>query len=135
MKQVKTNIENQSQEAVTAVSVLDPSCGSGANTSLLSVEEDASNSIALAIASRHRIYQERLRQAQMSFNLAYGITAASAVVSFIGVLLLSSGNVSVGIPTTASGATSGTISAVWLKLAKDANDRLDKTAKVLEDKS
>ncbi|NEQ67665.1 MAG: hypothetical protein F6K21_19595 [Symploca sp. SIO2D2] len=79
------------------------------------------------------IYRERLRQATASFNLAFGLTAASAFIGFAGVLLMFSGNVSAGAVTTAGAATSGTVSASWLRLAKDANDRLDETAKALED--
>jgi hypothetical protein len=74
-------------------------------------------------------YQERLRQARVSFNLALIATAASAGISFTGVALLFTGNMPAGGTTTAGGITFSTVSARWLKLAKDANDRLDSAAR------
>jgi len=79
------------------------------------------------------IYQEQLRQARLSFNLAFGLTTVSAIIGFAGVLLLFSGRIPAGVVTTAGAATSGTISASWLKLTKETNDRLEDTAKFLED--
>jgi len=79
------------------------------------------------------IYKEQLRQARLSFNLAFGLTAVSTIIGFAGVLLMFSGRVSAGVVTTAGAATSGTVSASWLKLTKETNDRLDDTAKFLED--
>ena len=70
-------------------------------------------------------YQERLRQARIAFNFALGATATSALISFVGVLMVFTGNVPVGGGTTTGGAASGIVSTRWLKLAKDANDRLD----------
>lgn len=70
-------------------------------------------------------YQERLRQAQIAFNLALTATAVSAGISFTGVAFLLSGNVPAGSSTAAGGIT---LSACCLKLAKDANDRLDAAA-------
>jgi hypothetical protein len=74
-------------------------------------------------------YQERLRQARLAFNFALGATATSAIVSFAGILLLLLGNALAGGATTAGGDASGTVSAFWLKLAKEANDRLDSAAR------
>jgi hypothetical protein len=76
---------------------------------------------------------ERLRQAKASFNLAFALTAGSSIISLVTVLLLFSGNVSATAATTAGGLTYGAINACCLKLCKDANDRLDETAKVSED--
>lgn len=95
--------------------------------------ENISNSKDLDIISSQSIHQERLRQARVSFNLAFGFTAASAFISFVGVLMLFSGNVSAGTVTTVGSVTAGTVSASCLRLAKDANDRLDETAKALDD--
>ncbi|MBW4565902.1 MAG: hypothetical protein KME32_33445 [Mojavia pulchra JT2-VF2] len=82
--------------------------------------------------SSNSIHQERLRQARVSFNLAFGLTAASGLISFVGVILLFSGNVSVGTVTAVGAVTAGTVSSSCLRLAKDANNRLNETAKVLE---
>lgn len=70
-------------------------------------------------------YQERLRQARTAFNLALVATAVSAGVSCVGIALLFSGNIPSGGSTAAGGIT---LSACFLKLAKEANDRLDAAA-------
>ena len=104
--------------------------GNNPNICQLVEPEAISDTITTAI-----IYKERLRQARASFNLAFGLTAVSAIISFAGVLMLFSGNVSAATATTAGGLSSGAVSACWLKLAKDANNRLDATARALEDDS
>ncbi|NET56804.1 MAG: hypothetical protein F6K47_11755 [Symploca sp. SIO2E6] len=80
------------------------------------------------------IYKERLRQAKASFNMAVGLTAISAIIGFTGALLIFSGNVSTGVAMTRVATTSGTVSVSWLKFAKNANDRLNKTANTLDEK-
>jgi hypothetical protein len=76
------------------------------------------------------IAKERLRQAHHSFNAALTATLLSTVIGILGAGLLLSGR----IPEGAFTATSGTaISLACLKLAKDANDRLDKISKELMD--
>ena len=97
--------------------------------------EAVPDSLTLAIASRQSIYQEQLRQARASFNLASGLVVLGAVVGVVGVVLLSSGNAYAGKALIGVEGTLGVISVRWLKLSKDANDRLDKTASVLENKS
>ena len=69
-----------------------------------------------------QIHQERLRQARLSFNLALTATAISFFITLIGGGLLLSGKTPSGTITSAVGLVS---SAGCLKLAKDANDRLD----------
>lgn len=76
---------------------------------------------------------ERLRQAKASFNLAFALTAGSSIISLATVLLFLPGNVSAAAATTAGGLTYGAINVCCLKFCKDANDRLDETAKVSED--
>jgi hypothetical protein len=71
------------------------------------------------------IAQERLRQARWSFNLALTMTAAFAVISLVGVVLLLSGKTTEGSVAAAGGFAS---SIRCLQLAKDTNDRLDKIA-------
>ncbi|NEQ67720.1 MAG: hypothetical protein F6K21_19880 [Symploca sp. SIO2D2] len=75
---------------------------------------------------------ERLRQAHLSFNLAIGLAAIGGIVGMAGIILLFSGKVSEGTVTTAGGLASNIMSIRCLKLAKDANDRLDKLAKDLQ---
>ena len=76
---------------------------------------------------KDQIAQERLRQAILSFNLAFTATAISFFITLIGGGLLLSGKATSGTITSAVGVVS---SAGCLKFAKDANDRLDK---ILED--
>jgi hypothetical protein len=76
------------------------------------------------------IIQERIRQASLSFNLSLFATAVSAVVSLTGAGLLLSGNLSEGSISAASGAGS---TVYCIKLAKDANDRLDRIFEELTD--
>ncbi|NET56803.1 MAG: hypothetical protein F6K47_11750 [Symploca sp. SIO2E6] len=78
------------------------------------------------IISSNSIYREQLRQAKASFNLAFGLTAISAIISCITAVLIVSGNVSAGAVMTRAAATSVTVSASCLKFAKNANDKLDK---------
>ena len=72
------------------------------------------------------IKSERIRQARGAFNLAWGATALSVFVGLCGAVLLFNGNVSTGVATTATGAVCATATH---KLAKDANDRLDRLIK------
>jgi hypothetical protein len=76
------------------------------------------------------IIQERIRQASLSFNLSLFATAASAVVSLTGTGLILSGNLSEGSIAAASGAGS---TVYCIKLARDANDRLDRIFEELTD--
>lgn len=69
--------------------------------------------------------QERFRQAQQSFNLALVMTSASTIIGFAGVGIALSGKPAEGAITTTGGFTS---CAYCLRLAKDANDRLDRIA-------
>lgn len=77
-----------------------------------------------------KIAQERLRQARYSFNLAVAATTVSFLVSILGGGLLLSNKASEGSIATAAGLFS---SVGFVKLAKDANDRLDKLMSELDD--
>ena len=69
------------------------------------------------------IAQERLRQARYSFNMALAATFVSFLISLAGAGMLLSNKFPQGTILTATGL----VSAVeFQKLAKDANDRLDK---------
>ncbi len=76
------------------------------------------------------ITRERLRQARCSFNVALTATSVLACIGFIGAGLLLLGKVSEGSITALGGAVS---CAGCLRLAKDANDRLDKIAQEIID--
>lgn len=91
--------------------------------------------VNLIYQERQRIYQERLRQASAAFNLAFAMTTISAIAGFAGIMLLFSGNISAGTITAAGGGIYGSVTASWLKLAKDSNDRLDEAARALEAQS
>ncbi len=71
---------------------------------------------------RKKYLQERIRQAKLAFNLAIVAAVLSFIVILIGVGLLPSEQVSKGTLTTAEGFLSN---LAFVKLAKDANDRLD----------
>jgi hypothetical protein len=79
---------------------------------------------------KQRIAEERLFQASLSFKLASIATAAFASVSIVGAGLLLSGYLSAGTLTAASGAVP---TVYCVKLAKDANDRLDRIFEELND--
>lgn len=79
---------------------------------------------------KQRIVELRIFQASLSFKLASIATAAFATVSLVGAGLVLSGNLSEGALTAASGAVP---SVYCIKLAKDANDRLDRYFEDLTD--
>jgi hypothetical protein len=77
-----------------------------------------------------KIGQERLRQARYSFNMALVSSAVCAGISFMGAAMLLFGKVAEGTVVASSGVLS---SAGCIRLAKDANDRLDKIMNELLD--
>jgi NADPH-dependent curcumin reductase CurA len=103
------------------------------NNNLASVSITTLNSDSVLMT---RIAEEGLRQTQQTFNmtrqsfiLALVMTGASAIVGFVGVGFLLSGKASEGTITTAGGLVS---SMVFVQLAKDASDRLDKANERLD---
>ncbi len=69
------------------------------------------------------IAHERLRQARHSFNIALASSVAFTGFTVLGAILLMSGT----LPEGAAIASTSMISSVGcIRLAKDANDRLDK---------
>ncbi|MEA5622798.1 TRADD-N-associated membrane domain-containing protein [Nostoc sp. UHCC 0251] len=103
------------------------------NNNLASVPITTLNSDSVLMA---RIAEEGLRQTQQTFNiarqsflLALVMTGASAIVGFVGVGFLLTGKASEGTITTAGGLVS---SMVFIQLAKDASDRLDKANERLD---
>lgn len=69
------------------------------------------------------VVQERLRQARYSFNTALISSAAFAVISLLGAAILLLG-VELEGAVVASTGMAGSVG--YMRLAKDANDRLDK---------
>ena len=89
--------------------------------------QNASNS-----SIESKIVQERLRQASLSFNLAFTTTAISFCISLIGSGLLLCNRFPSGTITSAIGLVS---SVRYFEFAKDANDRLDKISNEFEEDS
>ncbi|MEH2464539.1 TRADD-N-associated membrane domain-containing protein [Nostoc sp.] len=75
------------------------------------------------VTTKLYVRKERLRQAQWSFNVALMMSAMCGIFSLFGVGLSVSGNLPDGSITVVQGLLS---SVPWLRLAKDANDRLDR---------
>jgi hypothetical protein len=71
------------------------------------------------------LFQERIRQARLSFTLAFLSTIAGVGGILFGPLLMYFGPLPASVGTTGGGLAA---SALCGKLAKDANDRLDKLA-------
>ncbi|NEO74649.1 hypothetical protein [Moorena sp. SIO3H5] len=74
--------------------------------------------------------KERIRQAKLSFNLLIGATVISAMVGLAEAGLLMSNKLSKGAVTTGLGLASN---IAFVKLAKDANDRLDEAIREAEE--
>lgn len=111
----------------------DPRLDDMANDNLISVSNIIPDSDSVLMT---RIAEEGLRQAQQTFNMARTsfivallMTGASAIVGFVGVGYLLSGKASEGTATTAGGLVS---SMVFVQIAKDASDRLDKANERLD---
>lgn len=86
------------------------------------MNQSNSNSETFALLEL-KIGQERLRQARYSFNTALVSSAAFTGISLVGAAMLLLGKV----PEGAFVASSGMLSrASCVRLAKEANDRLDK---------
>jgi hypothetical protein len=79
---------------------------------------------------RLNICRERRRQARVSFDLALGITAVSAIVSVVGAAQVVFGHIPEGSFAASTGLGAGVL---CLRFTKDANDRLDKLATELKD--
>lgn len=75
-----------------------------------------------------RFFKERLRQAKWAFNLSLIATALSFTVTLAGVGLLLSEQVSKATVTTTGGLLSN---VAFVKLATNANDRLDQASRAL----
>ncbi|MBW4444551.1 MAG: hypothetical protein KME10_25775 [Plectolyngbya sp. WJT66-NPBG17] len=76
------------------------------------------------------IIQERLRQAHYSFNLTLIATGVSVCISLASAGLFLFGKLPESGVTALGGVAS---SACCIRFAKDANDRLDKMLKELDD--
>ncbi|AOW99469.1 hypothetical protein BJP34_08390 [Moorena producens PAL-8-15-08-1] len=81
---------------------------------------------------KEEIILELLRQARHSYNLALGVTAASALMTLFGVGLFYSNKVSEA-SLTASGGVLGTITSV--QFAKDSKEELEEMMEKLLDET
>ena len=70
------------------------------------------------------IIEECLRQARLSFNMALVAIASNTFITLISIGLLLGGQVSEGTATTIGGLASTVVSVQFLRLAKNAGDRL-----------
>ncbi|OUC12535.1 MAG: hypothetical protein B0A82_21815 [Alkalinema sp. CACIAM 70d] len=73
-------------------------------------------------AFEQAIFQERLRQARYTFNTALIASTSFATISVVGAVMLMLGTASEGAVMASTGMV-GTMECI--RLAKDANDRLD----------
>jgi putative Mn2+ efflux pump MntP len=76
-------------------------------------------------------YQERYRQAQLSFNVAVCLAGATTILSLVFAVSMCMSKISEATAAAGLGLTSGAISTYCFKLSDDANTRLDATAKEL----
>lgn len=76
-----------------------------------------------------KLFQERHRQAKLSFNVAVGLTGAITILSIAVAVSVCTGNIPAATATTFVGLTSGVTSKRLLDISDDANKRLDETAK------
>ena len=83
---------------------------------------DSQNTDTVISTIEQRIVQERIRQARNAFNLALASTFIATTLSIISLAAFLSNKPTIGTLTTAGGL----ISIHSTRLAKDANDRLDK---------
>jgi hypothetical protein len=83
------------------------------------------------LAIKLSILQERLRQARCSFNLAVIATGISFSITLVGAGCLIMNQASEGTVTTAVGLLA---SVGYIRMAKDANNRLDKILAELDEK-
>lgn len=79
-----------------------------------------------------KIGQERLRQARYSFNISLTSSVGFAAVGLLGAIMLLFGKVPEGTVVASSGMLS---SVGCIRLAKDANDRLDQIMNELLDEA
>lgn len=93
--------------------------------SLLDPQASANKYVAMEI----KVVHECLRQAHWSFNFALVLTSASISVSLLGIGLVLSDKISEGAAMTAGGLGSNIVNVRFLKLSKEASDRLCKIAR------
>jgi len=75
-----------------------------------------------------RYKNERIRQAQWSFNFLLGFATLVPITLFTSISLYLIGNVPAATQAAAATGTLGGVTVFGRKLYKDANDRLDNTA-------
>jgi hypothetical protein len=75
----------------------------------------------------NEVRSERLRQARLTFNAAWGLAILGATITIVGlVLMVWRGLVTAGAIATASGVITQFLSRTLFHLNCEANDRLDK---------
>jgi hypothetical protein len=76
-------------------------------------------------------FQERSRQAKLSFNIAVSLAGSTAILSIVFAISVCAGKTSEATAASGLGLASSAVSAYCFKLSDDANKRLDATAKDL----
>jgi CHASE2 domain-containing sensor protein len=62
---------------------------------------------------------EAIREAKWSFNLALICTAVSSILIFIGLIVVLTGHLSIGLLTTVVGLICTQVSSLWLNLWRE----------------
>ncbi|MEP0857951.1 hypothetical protein [Trichocoleus sp. DQ-U1] len=130
----QVNAEAQTQNIV--VSAFDTSPTLAPDTYLVAKAVAGSSGISPAVSPNDISiwwYQERSRQASVSFNLAVGLAGVTGILSLAFAASVCTGNVSVATAMGAIGLTSGVAGTCLFKFSDDANKRLDETARRLLD--
>lgn len=76
--------------------------------------------------SEYIFFEERIRQARLSFNLSVCFACVSATATIVGIVLLLTGHLSKGSYAALGGITSTAVGHRCVQLSREANDRLDR---------
>lgn len=75
--------------------------------------------------------EERIKQAKITFIVALTVMVTSAVLVFIGIIIILIGKIQAGVVSSIASVVCGTVSGLALGFNKQTNDRLDKDASEL----
>jgi Putative DNA-binding domain len=97
----------------------------------LKINESLSETIRLTREELFNERRERRQQARITFFAALVTLVLAILFVFIGVVLIYAGKLQAGVVTSVSSIVSGIVSGLAFAFNKQANDRLDETAKEL----
>jgi len=98
-----------------------------------SIKEPITRKRVSELVNPNTIRQERLRQARISFNLAYMLTVLGATICFVGIMLFWSGKLSEGAAVVAGGLLSTFATTYSLRLNKIASEHLNELTEDLKE--